>query len=321
MKNVLMITPQKISPICLVMKVNIPLAVATLLLTLPLAVTLQARTSALKSKSEPRAALVVTSEPEVIVNGSPCLFRVKSRRALRALSGEWQGRSVFFNFDERDGAWYGFAGVGVDVGAGRSRLTLEAITASGGRFSYAHPVRIEPALYRTAALSVAGQYTEPEAETLARIEEEQEQKKAAFTNITPYRLWSGNFEPPVDGRTTGEFGTRRTFNRKVQSIHQGLDFRAEIGTPVGAMNSGVVILAREMFYEGGFVVIDHGQGLATLYMHLSEIKVREGDSVDKLQIIGLSGGTGRITAPHLHVGVRWQGVYLDPALLLTLPLP
>jgi murein DD-endopeptidase MepM/ murein hydrolase activator NlpD len=303
------------------MKVNIPLAVATLLLTLPLAVTLQARTSAAKSKSAPRPALVVTSEPEVIVNGSPCLFRVKSRRALRTLSGEWQGRSVIFNFDERDGAWYGFAGVGVDAGAGRSRLTLEAITANGGRFSYVHPVRVEPALYRTAALSVAGQYTEPEAETLARIEEEQEQKKEAFANITPYRLWSGNFEAPVYGRTTGEFGTRRTFNRKVQSIHQGLDFRAEIGTPVAAMNSGVVILAREMFYEGGFVVIDHGQGLVTLYMHLSEIKVREGDSVDKLQTIGLSGDTGRTTAPHLHVGVRWQGVYLDPAVLLTLPLP
>jgi len=100
-----------------------------------------------------------------------------------------------------------------------------------------------------------------------------------------------------------------------------LDFRAEIGTPVGAMNSGVVILAREMFYEGGFVVIDHGQGLSTLYMHLSEINVREGDSVEKRQIIGLSGGTGRATAPHLHVGVRWQGIYLDPAVLLTLPLP
>jgi murein DD-endopeptidase MepM/ murein hydrolase activator NlpD len=211
--------------------------------------------------------------------------------------------------------------VGVDAVAGRSRLTLEAITASGGRFSYVHPIRIEPALYRTAALSVAGQYTEPEAETLARIEEEQEQKKEAFVNFTPYRLWSGNFEAPVESRTTGDFGTRRTFNRKVQSIHQGLDFRAEIGTPVAAMNSGVVILAREMFYEGGFVVIDHGQGLATLYMHLSEIKVREGDSVDKLQTIGLSGDTGRTTAPHLHVGVRWQGVYLDPAVLLTLPLP
>src|SRR5262245_48873123 len=141
MNSVLRITPQKVSPICLVMKVNIPLAVTTLLLILPPTVTLRARPSTVEPKSAPRAALVITSEPEVIVNGSPCLFRVKSRRALRSLYGEWQGRSVSFNFDERDGAWYGFAGVGVDAGAARSRLTLEAVTASGGRLSYVHLVR------------------------------------------------------------------------------------------------------------------------------------------------------------------------------------
>jgi len=301
--------------------VNIPLAVATLLLILPPLVTLQARPSAVGSKSPPRAALVVTSEPEVIVNGSPCLFRVKSRRELRSLSGEWQGRSVFFNFDERDGAWYGFAGVGVDAAGGRSLLTLEATTDSGAQFSYVHPVRIERVKYPTVALRVPAQYTEPDAETLARIGEEQELKKEIFAHVIPSRLWSENFQAPVDSRATSEFGVHRTFNRKVQSIHQGEDFRAEAGTPVGAMNSGVVIVARKMFYEGGFVVIDHGQGLSTLYMHLSEIKVREGDSVAKRQIIGLSGATGRATAPHLHVGVRWQGIYLDPSVLLIMPLP
>src|SRR5215510_8216457 len=148
---------------------NIPLAITTLLLTLPPVVTLRAGPSTVESKSAPPAALVITSEPEVIVNGSPCLFRVKSRRALRSLSGEWRGRSVFFNFDERDGAWYGFAGVGVDAIAGRSQLTLEVTTASGGWFSYTHPVRIEPAHYLATALSVASQYTEPDAEALTRI--------------------------------------------------------------------------------------------------------------------------------------------------------
>jgi murein DD-endopeptidase MepM/ murein hydrolase activator NlpD len=284
-------------------------------------VTLQARTSAVESKSAPGAALVVTSEPEVIVNGSPCMFRVKSRRALRSLRGKWQGRSVFFNYDERNRTWYGLAGVGVDAIGDRSQLRIDATTASGGRFSYVHSVRIERVDYPTVALSVPGQYTEPDDETLARIWEEQELKKEIFARVTPSRWWSGNFEAPVESRTTSEFGVHRTFNRKVQSIHQGLDFRAETGLPVGAMNSGVVTLAREMFYEGGFVVIDHGQGLATLYMHLSQIMVNEGDLVEKRQIIGLSGGTGRATAPHLHVGVRWQGIYLDPAVLLTLPLP
>jgi murein DD-endopeptidase MepM/ murein hydrolase activator NlpD len=301
--------------------VNIPLAVVTLSLIMSPMAASQARPSRAGSKSASRAALVVTSEPEVIGTGSPCLFLVKSRKALRSLSGEWQGRSVFFNFDERDKTWYGIAGVGVDTAGARNRLKLAATTTGGVKFSYVYSVRVQRVKYRTAPLHVSAQYTEPDAETLARIEEEQSLKKEIFAHINPFRLWSGNFEAPVYSKVTSEFGVHRTFNRKVQSVHQGLDFRAEAGTPVEAMNSGVVVVAREMFYEGGFVVIDHGQGLSTLYMHLSEIKVREGDRVAKRQIIGLSGATGRATAPHLHVGVRWQGIYLDPETLMTMPLP
>jgi murein DD-endopeptidase MepM/ murein hydrolase activator NlpD len=302
-------------------EVNIPLRIQTLLLILAPLAMLQARTSAAGSNTAPGAALVVTSEPEVIVNGSPCLFRVESRRPLRSLSGKWQRRNVFFNFDKRDGRWYGFAGVGLDAVAGRSRLALEATPVSGARFTYTHPVMIERESYPIVSLRVPNQYTEPDDGTLARIQEEQALKKDAFARVSPSRLWSGSFAAPVESAMTSEFGVRRRFNHKVRSVHQGMDLRAETGTPVGAMNSGLVIVAREMFYEGGFVVIDHGQGLLTLYMHLSEISVKEGDHVGKQQIFALSGGTGRATAPHLHVGVRWQGIYIDPAVLLTLPLP
>ena len=82
-----------------------------------------------------------------------------------------------------------------------------------------------------------------------------------------------------------------------------------------------MLLARPLYFEGNFVVLDHGQGLLTLYLHLSEFKVKEGDQVKRGQIVGLSGGTGRATGPHLHVAVRWQGTYLDPALLMRLRLP
>jgi murein DD-endopeptidase MepM/ murein hydrolase activator NlpD len=87
------------------------------------------------------------------------------------------------------------------------------------------------------------------------------------------------------------------------------------------MNAGTVLLARPLYFEGNFVVLDHGQGLLTLYLHLSEFKVKEGDQVKRGQIVGLSGGTGRATGPHLHVAVRWQGTYLDPASLMRLRLP
>jgi murein DD-endopeptidase MepM/ murein hydrolase activator NlpD len=90
---------------------------------------------------------------------------------------------------------------------------------------------------------------------------------------------------------------------------------------VHAVNHGTVLLARPLFFEGNCVVLDHGQGLLSLYLHLSEFSVKEGDTVDPAQIIGLSGGTGRATGPHLHLAIRWQGMYLNPATLLKMQLP
>jgi murein DD-endopeptidase MepM/ murein hydrolase activator NlpD len=99
-----------------------------------------------------------------------------------------------------------------------------------------------------------------------------------------------------------------------------MDFRAATGTPVHAGNSGVVVLARPLYYEGNCVVIDHGLGLFTISMHLSRIDVHEGDHVVIGQLLGLSGATGRVTGPHLHWAVRWQNAYLDPAKMLRMDL-
>jgi len=125
----------------------------------------------------------------------------------------------------------------------------------------------------------------------------------------------------VNATISDVFGTRRTFNGKVQSMHQGLDYAVPSGTPVLALNTGTVLLARPLYFEGNCVVLDHGQGLLTLYLHLSEFKVKEGDRVEGGQELGLSGGTGRATGPHLHIAVRWQGIYLNPATLMKLKLP
>jgi murein DD-endopeptidase MepM/ murein hydrolase activator NlpD len=157
--------------------------------------------------------------------------------------------------------------------------------------------------------------------TLERIHKEQALKQQVFAHKSPLRLWRGSFVVPLVSIVTEPFGTARTFNGAVQSVHQGLDYRAERGTPISAMNSGTILLARDLFFEGNIVVIDHGQGLLSLYLHLSEIGVKEGDQVERGQVVGKTGATGRVTAPHLHVAVRWQGIYLDPARLLKLALP
>jgi murein DD-endopeptidase MepM/ murein hydrolase activator NlpD len=175
--------------------------------------------------------------------------------------------------------------------------------------------------YKQVELHVAQNFVEPDAATLKRIAADKEIKDKAFAQSAPTPLWQGDFRLPVQSAATDSFGTRRVFNGKLASIHRGMDFRAASGTPVHAANSGKVILARNLFYEGNCVVIDHGQQFMTIYMHLSKIQVTEVQEVQTHQLLGLSGSTGRATGPHLHFAVRWQGGYLDPAQLFRLKLP
>jgi murein DD-endopeptidase MepM/ murein hydrolase activator NlpD len=285
-------------------------------LSLPL-LAAQSVMAALPSK---RASLLVRWAPKTLVNGSPCLFQVRPSAALKSLTGRWLGRRVYFYFDAATGTWYGFAGVGIDTASGNHQLKLVARSARGARVLSSQSVPVGKTVYPRIGLSVPENFTEPDAETSSRILQERAVKRELFEHFTQKRLWAGRFVPPVKSVVTDKFGTERIFNGRRQSVHQGLDFRASIGTPVEAMNSGRVIIAREMFYEGGFVVIDHGCGLATLYMHLDRINVSEGERVRRSQIIGDSGSTGRATGPHLHVGVRWQGIYVDPEALLRLSM-
>ena len=236
------------------------------------------------------------------------------------VDGEWLGNELEF-FAARDGhGWYALAGVDVDAAAGPSTLKIGLKLPGGETRDLSRVVEIHEAHYRTGSLTVAPKFVEPDAEAMKRIEAEAQIKAKVFAASAPDPLWQGNFRKPVTAGATDSFGTRRMFNGKLASIHKGMDFRAKVGTPVRAGNSGVVVLARALYYEGNCVVIDHGLGLFTLSMHLSRIDVREGQRVATGTLLGLSGATGRVTGPHLHWAVRWHGAYLDPAKMLRLDL-
>lgn len=273
------------------------------------------------AQTEAPNPLTLTLEPERITNGAPCLFRVTSTVKLKGIAATWQDRRIFFDFDSRSRAWIGLAGVNIETAAGYYPLALEAVLADGTLLNSTYDVPVYGLRYPTDELSVARQFTDPDQAMRVRIKAEGAVKSRYFKTVTPQRLWRGSFTPPLNSIITDIFGMQRMFNGERQSVHQGLDFRAVTGTPVAAMNSGVVLLARNFFYEGGMVVVDHGYGLLTLYFHLSALRVREGEAVQRGQLIGLSGATGRVTDEHLHVGVRWQGTYLDPAKLFQLSLP
>jgi len=263
----------------------------------------------------------VVWEPTRPVNGSPILFRVKSPVQLEKLAGKWLEHDVFFSFDQKSGTWYGIAGVSLETVPGKYSLALTGQATAGKQVAWQKSVRIGKGKYRQIAVTVAKQFTEPSPEQLQEIKEEQTLKHETFARTGPEREWISNFLPPVKAQISDVFGTARVFNGETQSVHQGLDYAVPTGTPVAALNRGNVLLAQLLFFEGNCVVLDHGQGLMTIYMHLSKIAVKEGEQINRGQEIGLSGGTGRATGPHLHVAVRWQGIYLDPATLLTLSLP
>ncbi|RAX52964.1 hypothetical protein CCY98_03165 [Helicobacter sp. 11-8110] len=116
----------------------------------------------------------------------------------------------------------------------------------------------------------------------------------------------------MKSKITSEFGNARVFNQEVKSYHSGTDFRAAIGTPIYASNSGKVVIAKDRFLAGKSVVIDHGEGIFSMYYHCSEIKVKEGTRVKQGELIALSGNTGRVSGPHLHFGILVRGAQVDP---------
>jgi len=261
------------------------------------------------------------TEPQELVNGSPVLFRVNAPAELTTLRGVWSGRELAFRFGAGCSCWYALAAIDLNQKPGEFPLRLEGTEKSGAKADFTAKVNVSEKVYPTTTLSVAPKYVEPPREVLARIEQEQALKKRLFSSVAPDTYWSGRFAPPVDTTVSAIFGSARTFNGVKKTQHEGLDFHAAIGTTVRATNRGVVILARNLYYEGNCVVVDHGQGLLTLYLHFSEIAVKEGDKVESGTVLGKSGNTGRVNGPHLHFAARWQGVYLDPETLLKLRVP
>ena len=272
--------------------------------------------SVAQDKPAPTSATALI--PAFVEAGSPELIRVEAPGAT-LVTGEWLGQKVQF-FESKDmKSWFALAGVDVQTEPGTSKLKISVhMLPESAEFN--RDVEIHPAHYRTGKLSVEPKFVEPGPDEQKEIAADSDIKAKVFASSAPEPLWHGDFRAPVHSPPTDSFGTRRMFNGKLASIHKGMDFRAPTGTVVRASNSGVVVLARHLYFEGNCVVIDHGFGLYTISMHFSRIGVHEGQHVEAGDPLGLSGATGRVTGPHLHWAVRWQGAYLDPAKLLRLNL-
>jgi hypothetical protein len=161
----------------------------------------------------------------------------------------------------------------------------------------------------------------PTPEQLVRIKREGALKKAARKRDTEGSWFAEKFIWPTEGRISGVFGSQRILNGEPRSPHYGLDIAAPEGTPIKAPAGGIVRLAeRDFYFEGGLVFIDHGHGLVSYLMHMSQVGVKAGQEIRQGDTIGAVGKTGRVTAAHLHWGIFWLDAHIDPQLLLP-PMP
>lgn len=172
--------------------------------------------------------------------------------------------------------------------------------------------KIKKGDYKKEQITVSSSKVNPPKEVSERIKKEYEEANAIYAKTTPNLLFNSPFILPLNSHITSSFGNARLFNNSLKSYHSGTDFRAAIGTKISASNDGVVVIAKDRYYAGNSVVIDHGGGIYSQYYHLSKLFVKVGDSVKKRDIIGLSGDTGRVSGAHLHYGIAINGVSVDP---------
>ncbi len=185
-----------------------------------------------------------------------------------------------------------------------------------------HPIRIEKRTYKIQRIDgLPPRKVSPSAEDLERIYKDIALVKTVRKKDDPRTDFTQAFIWPVTGRISGVYGSQRILNGKPKRPHYGVDIAAPTGTPVKAPADGVVTMAHnDMFYSGGTLIVDHGHGISTVYMHLHKILVEAGQRVHQGDVIARVGATGRVTGPHLHWGMNWFETRLDPSLLVP-PMP
>ncbi len=209
----------------------------------------------------------------------------------------------------RDGSrWTAVIGIPLDAATGRAAITVNDERSID--------FEIQAHAYREQRLSVDRSFVTLDEEQLERVGKERKIIEAALGNWHDTAFDDISLEAPLNGPRSSSFGLRRFFNDQPRSPHKGMDIAAAKGTPIAAPRDGVVTATGNYFFNGNTIIIDHGQGLLTMYCHLSEVSVNEGQAVTSGEAIGAVGATGRVTGPHLHFGTYLNATAVDPALLL-----
>jgi murein DD-endopeptidase MepM/ murein hydrolase activator NlpD len=266
------------------------------------------------------AAAVNVNVPERVLQGGVYVVTLSGDDTVVSAKGLFARRTVYFNSTGVPGRFVGLLGVDLAASPEVKTLAVTLKRSNGTTETETRSVTVVKGNFSVQHLTMDEKWVSYDEATLKRIQHENEVATALYTTESPRRLWSEPFMMPLVGEVTGAFGLARYVNGKPSWSHTGIDLSAVTGTPVAAANDGKVALVMDMYLTGLSLFIDHGQGLYTMYFHLSDVLVTEGESVKRGQTIALVGATGRVTGAHLHFGARLNYNKVNPAELVGLPV-
>ena len=266
------------------------------------------------SAGEPAMSISVSNRTPA--PGDPVLVEVAADGAVDNLVLRWKGAAWPVR-ETGAGRYEGLIGVDLEDPEGPAVLAAEGLL-HGARSRAEAEVTVSPRKFAVQELTLPKGMAEFDDATLVRIRAEAAELSRRFSRVTPPR-WRTPFLPPVEEYLPANFGARRVINGEPRMPHSGVDLRLPEGTPVRAVADGRVAFAGEQFFGGRSVVVDHGGGVFSVYYHLREFPVAEGETVSRGDRVGSVGATGRATGPHLHFGVRVPGGRVDPTRLFALP--
>jgi murein DD-endopeptidase MepM/ murein hydrolase activator NlpD len=213
--------------------------------------------------------------------------------------------------------WMAVLGLGLSTEPGDYHVEVQQPGSNPRQVAF----KVVDKKYAVQELKVAPNQVNLSPEDEARVTTEREKVRVALEGFSAEAPATLRLTPPVPGRRSSSFGLRRVFNGESRNPHSGMDIAAPTGTPIKVPLPGRVVDVGSYFFNGNNVVVDHGQGLMTMYCHLSKIRVAMGQELKAGEVLGDVGATGRVTGPHLHWGVILNGASVDPALFLPAPPP
>lgn len=262
------------------------------------------------------AARMRLTVPEEAPIGQPFFLELRVNETIGDVTVKWRGQT--FVLTPRRNAVRTILGVPNDAKLAGSTLPIRVEFSCGakGRVRAERKIKAVGHSYPRQVLTVAPKMVTPPQSELNRIAKERQLVRKALATRSKGGVLPRRYVRPVPGIPTAYFGGFRVYNGVPRSGHGGLDLRAAVGTPVRAIADGTVVLEGFHYFSGGAVYVDHGGGVLSVYFHLSKILVGPGQKVKAGDSIALSGATGRVTGPHLHLGLFSGGAALDPLPLL-----